>query len=122
METLFVWGIPLLGSGALGFALGFMSRNSKIDKLSSEIWNLRASARQAEPGTGGAERAPQARSARPAPHRPTVPVRHAAARTAPLPTGISYVIAAEGDVPDDDRPMTDHEYAELMRRRASELA
>jgi len=93
----------------LGFVFGFMSRNTGIDHLKAEIVQLKKAlageeirtSRTPEPVRPVQPRTPSART-----EQPMYGPAHSAARTEPLPAGVRYVLAAEGD-----EPISDAEYA-----------
>lgn len=110
--------LPYAGSFGVGFAIGFMSRNSRVDSLMATITKLKAELNGEEIRTSrydaGTRTAPENTAVRPVQPR-TRPNRtglgmygptHSAARTEPLPTGVQYVAVAEGD-----EPVSDQEYA-----------
>lgn len=99
---------------AVGYVLGFMSRNSKIDTLQATITKQYAELNGIEIRTSRTEEPvrpvqPRTRTSRTA--RPMYGPEHSAARTEPLPTGVRYVAAAEAD--EDDAPVSDREYVEM---------
>lgn len=111
---------------AVGFVLGFMSRNSRIDSLQATIGKLTAelngteihtsrASEQAAAGVRTAVRDVQPRTAGTGTRLPMYGPAHSATRTEPLPTGVQYVIAAEAD-----EPVSDREYAEMHARYADE--
>ncbi len=110
---------------AVGYAIGFMSRNGRIDRLQAIIARLTAEMNGVEIRTSRTEpahepahepvRPVQPRTAPGRTERPLYGPGHAADRTEPLPTGVRYV-AAEGNA---DQPVSDDEYAEMVRSRTA---
>lgn len=105
----------------VGYVIGFMSRNSKIDSLMATIKKQQAELNGEEIRTSryvpGTRTAPESEPVRPVqprtrPNRTGQPMygpAHSAARTEPLPTGVRYVAPAE-----DDEPVSDRQYVELF--------
>lgn len=96
----------------LGFVIGFMSRNSRIDKLMADARKLRAELSGEQIRTSSRTepvRPVQPRTHTPRTEQPMYGPAHSATRTEPLPTGVRYVVAAEERT--DDEPISDDEYA-----------
>lgn len=112
--------LPYGLSLGLGFVVGFMSRNSAIDRLNADLFKMTKERDGVQIRTSRTEEVQEpVRSihVREAPPRTrTAPNRtgHTATRTEPLPTGVRYAPAAE----ENDEPMSDAEYAELNGRMA----
>lgn len=115
--------LPYVIVFAVGGVLGYMSRNSKIDKLNADLYRAQCERDGIEIRTSRAEprtepvrepvRPVQPRTRPAGTARPAYAPGHSATRTEPLPSGMSYV-AAEGI---DDQPMSDAQYADMMRAR-----
>jgi hypothetical protein len=117
--------LPYAMTLGLGYTLGFLSRSSHIDRLGADVNRLKAELANTPIRTGRTTyvRAPvPSRTARTVPavpehlehvRKPAYGPVASGARIETLPAGVSYVVAGEVT---DDRPMSDEEYAELIRR------
>jgi hypothetical protein len=113
--------LPYALTFLVGFVLGFMSRNSRVDRLGADLKRAQAEAAGTEIRTSREpEPAVQLPPGLTSLVRPGHRTKPGTARTAPLPTGVRYVPADVQDVPspgtheDDDRPVSDVEYVQLM--------
>jgi len=124
MTALLMNVLPYVFVLGLGFVLGFCVRSRTVDRLQAKIIKLVAERDGIEIRTSSRTE-PVREPVRPVqprtrPNRTGMPMygpEHTAARTEPLPTGVRYVAAAEGN---EDRPMSDQEYADMMRAQFSD--
>lgn len=97
--------LPYVGTFAVAFVLGRMSRNSLIDRLNADLIRTRT-APDPEPVP-----AVQPRTRTAGTRTPMYGPEHAATRTEPLPAGVRYVMTSSAE---EDKPMTDAEYAAFV--------
>lgn len=112
--------LPYALAFGIGCAIGFMCRNGRIDSLQANVRRLTAELNGEKIRTSRTEppsrvRLVQPRTAPVRTGRPLYGPEHTADRTEPLPSGVRYVASAEEST---DRPVSDQEYADMVRMQA----